>query len=168
MIASQTTCYLIIYLVHRCIHSSFYVYVNCTLYRQEKEVNSPETENSHDKMRAGLISKITEHIFMLMKGWFPGIVSQEILIPCPYCITCKNHTKPDNPIHLKRSFATNQSLTCALKGGYDEDVSNAFIFSFNECMCASYDSKVIYCPAHGDIPLEYFVPDVVSSTYICI
>lgn len=97
-----------------------------------------------------------------MEEWFPGIVSHEILIPCPYCISCKEHTKPDDPIHLRRSFSTGESLTCALKGGYDEDVSNAFIFSFNECMCTSYDSKVIYCPAHGDIPLEYFVPDVVS------
>ena len=131
----------------------------CLPYRQKNKLGS---EDSHDKMRAGLISKITEHIFILMEEWFPGIVSHEILIPCPYCISCKEHTKSDNPIHLKRSFATGGSLTCALKGGYDEDVSNAFIFSFNECMCTSYDSKVIYCPAHGDIPLEYFVPDVVS------
>ena len=134
-------------------------------YRQQKQFNLPdkqEFEDSHDKMRAELISKITEHIFVLMKEYFPGVISHEILIPCPYCMTCKTHTKLDDPIHLKRTFASSQLLTCAEKGGYDEDVTNAFIFSFNDCMCTSYDSKVIYCPAHGDIPLEYFVPDVVS------
>ena len=125
--------------------------------------NKLESEDSHDKMRAGLISKITEHIFMLMKEWFPGIGCHETLIPCPYCISCREHTKPDEPIYPKRSFATNESLMCAVKGGFDQDITNAYIFNFNDCMCASYDSKVIYCPAHGDIPLEYFVPDVVSS-----
>lgn len=117
-------------------------------------------------MRAGLVAKVMEHINILVNEWFSGIRS-ELVIPCPYCMVSKDHTTADNPIHLHRAFSSTpvlQSLTSpVLRGGEDDDVSNAFVFSFDDCVWQSRNSSVIYCPAHGDIPLEFFVPDVVSD-----
>ena len=81
----------------------------------------------------------------------------------------RSHTTLDSPIHLHRAFSSStvlQSLTRSVaRGGNDEDVSNAYVFSFDDCVWLSRKSCVMYCPAHGDIPLEFFVPDVVSDVY---
>lgn len=124
------------------------------------------TEDAHDRMRAGLLTKVMEHINILVNEWFSGI-KPELLIPCPYCMVSRVHTTVDNPIHLHRAFSSNavfQSLTSSVvRGGNDDDVTNAYVFSFDDCVWQSRNFSVIYCPAHGDIPLEFFVPDVVSG-----
>ena len=124
------------------------------------------SEVAHDRMRAGLVAKVMEHIDILVNEWFSGI-KPELLIPCPYCMASKPPTTPHSPIHLHRAFSSNavlNSLTnCVVKGGNGEDVGNAYVFSFDDCVWVSRNSSVIYCPAHGDIPLEFFVPDVVSG-----
>ena len=124
------------------------------------------SEAAHDRMRAGLVAKVMEHINILVNEWFSGI-KPELLIPCPYCMVSQAHSTLDSPIHLHRAFSSNvvlKSLTsCVIKGGDDEDVSNAYVFNFDDCVWQSRNSSVIYCPAHGDIPLEFFVPDVVSG-----
>lgn len=117
-------------------------------------------------MRAGLVTKVMEHINILVSEWFSGI-KPELIIPCPYCVESRPHTKLDSPIHLHRAFSSDSvlhSLTNpVVKGGEDEDVSNAYMFSFDDCVWQSRNSSVIYCPAHGEIPLAFFVPDVVSG-----
>ena len=126
------------------------------------------SEAAHDRMRAGLVAKVMEHINILVSEWFSGI-KPELLIPCPYCMVSRPHTTINSPIHLRRAFSDStvlQSLTRSVKkGGDDEDVSNAYVFSFDDCVWLSRNSHVMYCPAHGDIPLEFFVPDVVSDAY---
>ena len=117
-------------------------------------------------MRAGLVTKVMEHINILVSEWFSGI-KPELIIPCPYCMESRAHTALRSPIHLPRAFSSDtvvQLLTNpVVKGGQDEDVTNAYVFSFDDCVWQSRNSSVIYCPAHGDIPLKFFVPDVVSS-----
>ena len=124
------------------------------------------SETAHDRMRAGLVAKVMEHVNILVSEWFSGI-KPELLIPCPYCMVSRAHTTLEHPIHLYRAFSNTtvlRSLTSSVvKGGNDEDVSNAYVFSFDDCVWLSRKSSVIYCPAHGDIPLEFFVPDVVSD-----
>jgi len=124
-------------------------------------------------MRAGLVTKVMEHINILVNEWFSGI-KPELIIPCPYCMVSRPHTTANQPIHLHRAFSSNtvlQSLTSAvIRGGEDEDVSNAYVFSFDDCVWQSRNFSVIYCPAHGDVPLEFFVPDVVHTycVYLCL
>ena len=53
-------------------------------------------EVAHDRMRAGLVTKVIEHITILVHEWFSGIKPQ-LLIPCPYCMESKPHTTEINP-----------------------------------------------------------------------
>ena len=119
-------------------------------------------------MRAGLVTKVMEHINILVSEWFSGI-KPELIIPCPHCMELRPHTSKDSPIHLSRAFIGDdvlQSLTNpVVRGGEDQDTNKAYVFSFDDCVWQSRDSSVIYCPAHGDVPLKYFVPDVVSVTW---
>lgn len=124
-------------------------------------------------MRAGLVTKVMEHITVLVNEWFSGIKPQ-LLIACPHCVESKAHTTEDQPIHIERSYASPavmKGLTLPVqKGGTDPDVTNGFVFNFNDCVWISRTSSVVYCPAHGDVPLKYFVPDVVGSVelYMCV
>ena len=127
-------------------------------------------------MRAGLVTKVMEHVTILVHEWFSGIKPQ-LLIPCPYCMESKPHTTENQPIHIQRTYASPAvmiGLTLPVqKGGTYPDVTNAFVYNFDDCVWISRTSSVVYCPAHGDIPLKYFVPDVVGSTtsimflYVC-
>jgi len=122
-------------------------------------------EAVHDRMRAGLVTKVMEHITILVNEWFSGIKPQ-LLIPCPHCVDSKPHTTPDRPIHIERSYASPavmMGLTLPVqKGGTDPDVTNGFLFNYDDCVWISRASTVVYCPAHGDVPLKYFIPDVVG------
>ena len=147
--------------------------IYCDTYRRSiRQWNKPNllkpigiTEAAHDRMRAGLVTKVMEHIDILVSEWFSGI-KPELIIPCPYCMESRPHTSTDSPIHLPRSFISDDVLQLLTKpvvrGGEDKDVTNAYVFSFDDCVWQSRHSSVIYCPAHGDVPLKYFAPDVVS------
>lgn len=44
------------------------------------------TEDKNDKMRAGLLSKVMDHIILLMDDWFVGVRQKTIVVPCPHCV----------------------------------------------------------------------------------
>ncbi len=42
-------------------------------------------EELHDIMRAGLISKVVDHIQLLIEEWFTGVWPRHLIVPCPCC-----------------------------------------------------------------------------------
>lgn len=49
-------------------------------------------------MRAGLLSKVVDHIVLLMEDWFIGVRPKTLVVPCPHCTT--NATPP---VRMERS-----------------------------------------------------------------
>ena len=42
-------------------------------------------EEKNDIMRAGLLSKVVDHISLLVEDWFVGVRPRTSVIPCPFC-----------------------------------------------------------------------------------
>ena len=82
-------------------------------------------------MRAGLATKVMEHVTILVHERFSGIKPQ-LLIPCPYCMESKPHTTENQPIHIQRSYASPavmMGLTLPVqKGGTYPDVTIAKVY----------------------------------------
>ena len=56
------------------------------------------TEDKNDQMRAGLLSKIIDHIILLMEEWFIGVRMKIHVVPCPHCTV---NAMP--PVRMERS-----------------------------------------------------------------
>ena len=63
-------------------------------------------EEKNDIMRAGFLSKVFDHISLLMENWFVGVSPRTSVIPCPFC----SEDIPCDMAQLKRSFSDNPML----------------------------------------------------------
>ena len=63
-------------------------------------------EEKNDIMRAGLLSKVFDHISLLVEDWFVGVRPRTSVIPCPFC---SENTARDMA-QLRRSFSDNPIL----------------------------------------------------------
>ena len=64
-------------------------------------------EEKNDTMRAGLLSKVFDHISLLMESdWFVGVRPRTSVIPCPFC----SEDIPCDMAQLRRSFSDNPML----------------------------------------------------------
>ena len=63
-------------------------------------------EEKNDIMRAGLLSKVFDHISLLVEDWFVGVRPRTSVIPCPFCSEDISHDMAE----LRRSFSDNPIL----------------------------------------------------------
>ena len=63
-------------------------------------------EEKNDIMRAGLLSKVFDHISLLVEDWFVGVRPRTSVIPCPFC----SEDTPRDMAQLRRSFSDNPML----------------------------------------------------------
>lgn len=66
----------------------------------------PIDEEKNDIMRAGLLSKVLEHISLLVEEWFVGVRPRTSVIPCPFC----SEDISRDMAELRRSFSDNPVL----------------------------------------------------------
>ncbi len=52
-------------------------------------------------MRVGLLSKVVEHITLLVEDWFVGVRPRTLVVPCPHC----SANQPHEPVTVCRSFS---------------------------------------------------------------
>ena len=64
------------------------------------------SEEKNDKMRAGLLSKVFDHISLLVEDWFVGVRPRTSVIPCPFC----SEDISRDLAQLQRSFSENPVL----------------------------------------------------------
>ena len=57
-------------------------------------------------MRAGLLSKMVEHVTILVEEWFTGVRPRHLVVPCPHC----SQGKPPGDVPFSRSFSANPHL----------------------------------------------------------
>ena len=57
-------------------------------------------------MRVGLLSKVVEHISLLVEDWFVGVRPRTLVVPCPHC----SADLPHLPVTLRRSFSEVKEL----------------------------------------------------------
>ena len=57
-------------------------------------------------MRAGLLSKVFDHISLLVEDWFVGVRPRTSVIPCPFCSEDVSHDQAQ----FRRSFSNNPIL----------------------------------------------------------
>ena len=63
-------------------------------------------EEKNDMMRAGLLSKVFDHISLLVEDWFVGVRPRTSVIPCPFC----SEDISRDLAQLQRSFSDNPIL----------------------------------------------------------
>ena len=63
-------------------------------------------EEKNDIMRAGLLTKVFDHISLLVEEWFVGLRPRISVIPCPFC----SEDIPSDLAKFKRSFSDNPTL----------------------------------------------------------
>ena len=63
-------------------------------------------EEKNDIMRAGLLSKVFDHISLLVEDWFVGVRPRTSVIPCPFC----SEDISRDMAQLRRSFSDNPML----------------------------------------------------------
>ena len=63
-------------------------------------------EEKNDIMRAGLLSKVVDHITLLVEDWFVGVRPRTSVIPCPFC----SEDTPRDVAQFRRSFSNNPML----------------------------------------------------------
>lgn len=63
-------------------------------------------EEKNDIMRAGLLSKVFDHISLLVEDWFVGVRPRTSVIPCPFC----SEDISRDLAEFKRSFSDNTLL----------------------------------------------------------
>ena len=63
-------------------------------------------EEKNDIMRAGLLSKVLDHISLLVEDWFVGVRPRTSVIPCPFC----SEDISRDLAQLRRSFSDNTTL----------------------------------------------------------
>lgn len=63
-------------------------------------------EEKNDIMRAGLLSKVLDHISLLVEDWFVGVRPRTSVIPCPFC----SEDISRDMAELRRSFSDNPLL----------------------------------------------------------
>ena len=63
-------------------------------------------EEKNDIMRAGLLSKVLDHVSLLVEDWFVGVRPRTSVIPCPFCSEDISH----DLAQLRRSFSNNPTL----------------------------------------------------------
>lgn len=63
-------------------------------------------EEKNDIMRAGLLSKVFDHISLLVEDWFVGVRPRTSVIPCPFC----SEDISRDMAQLRRSFSDNPIL----------------------------------------------------------
>ena len=63
-------------------------------------------EEKNDIMRAGLLSKVFDHIALLFEDWFVGVRPRTSVIPCPFC----SEDIPCDLAQLQRTFSNNPRL----------------------------------------------------------
>ena len=63
-------------------------------------------EEKNDIMRAGLLSKVLDHISLLVEDWFVGVRPRTSVIPCPFC----SEDISRDMAELRRSFSDNPML----------------------------------------------------------
>ena len=66
-------------------------------------------EEKNDMMRAGLLSKVFDHISLLVEDWFVGVRPRTSVIPCPFCSEDISRELAE----LRRSFSDNPLLLTA-------------------------------------------------------
>ena len=121
-------------------------------------------EKKNDIMRAGLLSKVFDHISLLVEDWFVAVRPRTSVIPCPFCSEDISH----NMAKFKRSFSGNSLLQEQLeKRGLttkQEQHCHNYCYAFkrNECIVTARNQDTVSCPTHGDISLHFIAPDIVS------
>ena len=63
-------------------------------------------EEKNDIMRAGLLSKVVDHISLLVEDWFVGMRPCTSVVPCPFC----SENIASDIANFKRSFSGNPIL----------------------------------------------------------
>ncbi|XP_019849257.1 PREDICTED: leucine-rich repeat serine/threonine-protein kinase 1-like [Amphimedon queenslandica] len=69
------------------------------------------TEENNDRMRAGLLSKVVDHITLLVEDWFTGVRPRFLVVPCPHCSHgLTGPTQGSDRIPFLRSFSINPQV----------------------------------------------------------
>ena len=110
-------------------------------------------------MRAGLLSKVVEHISLLIDDWFVGVRPRSIVVPCPHCTAAK----PKGPVLLERSFSTLHSPSPSNPFTQGTNRVTRYVFDYDDCVVAARSRDYVECPDHGKLPLAYIAPDTVSG-----
>ncbi len=160
------------------------------------------SEETHDRMRVGLLSKVVEHITLLVEDWFVGVRPRTLVVPCPHCTA----NMPHEPVRVNRSYSValellpdterrERELSNPQEGldsrtdissssgpyrpGLEAESSHAptghltsqlelshepyaYAFRYNDCVVTARSTDTMFCPAHGDVPLQFMAPDTVS------
>lgn len=148
-------------------------------------------------MRVGLLSKVVEHITLLVEDWFVGVRPRTLVVPCPHCTA----NMPHEPVRVNRSYSVTLDLLpdaerrerewsrpqagdTSPSGPYrpgleaesghaptghmtsHQELSQepyAYAFRYNDCVVTARSMDTMFCPAHGDVPLQFMAPDTVST-----
>ena len=126
------------------------------------------SEDNFDQMRAGLLSKVVEHISLLIDDWFVGVRPRSIVVPCPHCMAAK----PKGPVTLERSYSTittpSSYITAAPSSPNPPGQVIQYLFDYEDCVVAARSQDYVECPAHGNLPLAYIAPDTVGGTHVLL
>ena len=120
-------------------------------------------EEKNDIMRAGLLSKVFDHITLLVEDGFVSVWRRMSVIPCPFCSEDISHMAK-----FKRSFSGNSLLQEQIEEGgltiKQERHRHNYRYAFNhdDCIVTACNQDTMQCPTHGDIPLHLIAPDIVS------
>ncbi len=169
---------------------------------EEPSLGHVITEEAHDCMRVGLLSKVVDHITLLVEDWFVGVRPRTLVVPCPHCTA----NMPHKSVRINRSYSVTLELlpenerreralsnpqegasccrddsshSAPYRSGLEAESSQApsghmtsqqelsqepyaYAFRYNDCVVSARSVDSIFCPAHGDVPLQFMAPDTVS------
>ena len=129
-----------------------------------------------------LLSKALEMIDEVLKGHYEKLAENGIytvgemlhIVPCPLCFgeidtrsprsdhkRFANHPKLAQRIRTASVSRLSSTRQKSIHQHLGEDV--LIVFSIDQCIRSSMNVDYIECPKHGDLQLEYLVPDIVSS-----
>ena len=120
------------------------------------------SEDRFDQMRAGLLSKVVEHISLLIDDWFVGVRPRSVVVPCPHCTAARAW----GPVPLERSFSDHAPPPCPMTSSVPGPTSSQvtrYVFDYEDCVVAARSRDYVECPAHGRLPLAYIAPDTVGG-----